>query len=352
MKPSSLPLNLVCRVFSYNPETGLLLWAEPQSRRVAVGSPAGAKSANGRLYVGLLGEHILAHRLVWFIHYGEWPKANLAPKDGDYLNLRIANWVEEDTFRSSQKEAHARSTSRSGVKGVSWNVQKQKWVAILTRHYRRFHLGYFDQIEDAAAAVRQAETETPDKPASSVPTAEQISLRKRLRTEWASLKKHGGPIDRWPTFELFAVDIGLPPTRFHRLVSPTPDILVWSDAHVTERQRRQRADRRNRPDVYRGYDLKRDFGISLADYAAMLKEQNGVCAICHEPETSIRDGKLKQLAVDHDHETGAIRGLLCSNCNPMIGYAKDSPERLEAGAAYLRERKVRTNVVPIKKDTA
>jgi hypothetical protein len=53
-------------------------------------------------------------------------------------------------------------------------------------------------------------------------------------------------------------------------------------------------------------------------YSAMLAEQDGLCAICHRPETAVRHGKAMLLAVDHDHTTGAVRGLLCHNCNTKV----------------------------------
>jgi hypothetical protein len=62
----------------------------------------------------------------------------------------------------------------------------------------------------------------------------------------------------------------------------------------------------------------------------LFEEQNGCCAICKEPES--RD---RELALDHCHDTGEIRGLLCSACNTGIGLFKDSPERLVAASEYL-----------------
>lgn len=60
------------------------------------------------------------------------------------------------------------------------------------------------------------------------------------------------------------------------------------------------------------------YGITAKEYAARLKAQEYVCAICREPETRAIKGTLISLAVDHDHETGAIRGLLCSRCNTHL----------------------------------
>lgn len=75
--------------------------------------------------------------------------------------------------------------------------------------------------------------------------------------------------------------------------------------------------------------LKRVYGITDAEYDAMLESQGGRCAIC------CRSRRGRRLAVDHCHATGAVRGLLCSSCNQTLGKMGDDPERLRAAAAYL-----------------
>ena len=81
------------------------------------------------------------------------------------------------------------------------------------------------------------------------------------------------------------------------------------------------------------------FGVDATRYQEMLREQNGVCAICHEPERSPdkASGKTRDLAIDHNHETGAVRQLLCSNCNRAIGLFRDDPALLDAAMAYLHK---------------
>jgi len=79
--------------------------------------------------------------------------------------------------------------------------------------------------------------------------------------------------------------------------------------------------------------LKRKYGMTLEDYDDLLKTQNGACAICQQSEPI----NSRRLAVDHDHITGEVRGLLCSQCNRGIGYLKDDPDILEAAAQYLRK---------------
>ena len=78
--------------------------------------------------------------------------------------------------------------------------------------------------------------------------------------------------------------------------------------------------------------LVRDFGITLADYYRIMEEQSGRCCICdvHQIELS------RPFAVDHSHETGQIRGLLCFDCNTSIGKLGDNVAGLERALNYLK----------------
>ena len=80
------------------------------------------------------------------------------------------------------------------------------------------------------------------------------------------------------------------------------------------------------------------YGITEEDYDRMYKEQKGVCAICKKPETRQSKGKTTLLCVDHDHETGKVRGLLCHRCNTVIGMFTDIT-LLDSAKVYLVERK-------------
>ncbi len=81
--------------------------------------------------------------------------------------------------------------------------------------------------------------------------------------------------------------------------------------------------------------LKRKYGITLEEYELLFEVAGGKCAICLRSETARRKGKLRTLCVDHDHATGAVRGLLCTSCNRAIGYLGDDPLRARALADYL-----------------
>lgn len=78
-------------------------------------------------------------------------------------------------------------------------------------------------------------------------------------------------------------------------------------------------------------------GVCNADYVGMLMRQKGCCAVC---DSMLDSSRYTKLAVDHDHKTGKVRGLLCTNCNTALGLMKDSPERLARAAAYLNKHRV------------
>jgi hypothetical protein len=84
------------------------------------------------------------------------------------------------------------------------------------------------------------------------------------------------------------------------------------------------------PEKARSDWLKVAYGITRAEYDLIAERQGGLCAICRQPSNGGR-----RLAVDHDHRTGAVRGLLCMNCNRMLGQGGDDPERLRQAIAYL-----------------
>jgi hypothetical protein len=77
------------------------------------------------------------------------------------------------------------------------------------------------------------------------------------------------------------------------------------------------------------YSLKRNYGISQAQYDQMFQSQGGKCAICSR-------GDLK-LSVDHCHSSGKVRGLLCTNCNTSLGGFRDSTEALLSAVQYLKQ---------------
>lgn len=102
-------------------------------------------------------------------------------------------------------------------------------------------------------------------------------------------------------------------------------------AEVKERSRKRHAAN---PLRSRRRHLIERYGLSDSDYEQILVEQNGVCAICSGPP------KLgKNLDVDHCHDTGKVRGLLCRQCNVAIGSLKDDPKLTRAATEYLEKER-------------
>lgn len=83
--------------------------------------------------------------------------------------------------------------------------------------------------------------------------------------------------------------------------------------------------------------LFRKYGITMEQYELMFDYQDGLCAICGQVETRRFKGSISRFAVDHNHKTGEVRGLLCSKCNVCLGYAQDDPKLLLKMINYLKK---------------
>lgn len=84
------------------------------------------------------------------------------------------------------------------------------------------------------------------------------------------------------------------------------------------------------------------YGVHPDEFNKKLKEQNFVCAICEQPETSLFrniPGKVKKLSLDHDHKTGKIRGILCTRCNHFLGRVHEDVELITKMINYLLKYK-------------
>ena len=104
---------------------------------------------------------------------------------------------------------------------------------------------------------------------------------------------------------------------------------------------KDRLDRLANPSRYRRYKLKEYYGMSLEDYEQLHVAQNGLCASCGKPETMLLRGKLTWLAVDHDHITGKVRGLLCRNCNTAFGLLHEDINTVHKLLSYAQNTKTR-----------
>lgn len=94
--------------------------------------------------------------------------------------------------------------------------------------------------------------------------------------------------------------------------------------------RKRKPPKPRTPEQAARYKRKTYYGLTEDDYQKLLASQSGGCGIC---------GTLGKLCVDHDHTTGKVRGLLCAQCNFMIGHAREKAEVLRLGAVYIEKNK-------------
>lgn len=104
----------------------------------------------------------------------------------------------------------------------------------------------------------------------------------------------------------------------------------WQRENREKYNAKQAKWRAENPDRIREGHLLRKYGITQADYEGMLQEQAGGCSICGDPPP-----EKVSLHVDHDHDTGAVRGLLCVRCNNAIGMLRENVDLLTLVAEYL-----------------
>ena len=132
-----------------------------------------------------------------------------------------------------------------------------------------------------------------------------------------------------------------------KVCKPCNEIKILEEYHENKEMRDGRSSyckpcasyrakvwKQNNRDRAKDQELKKRYGISLADHIAIYKEQEGKCAICQIDE---KDAPRQKLFVDHDHETGVVRGLLCHHCNSGLGHFMDNQDNLKRAQWYLED---------------
>lgn len=106
----------------------------------------------------------------------------------------------------------------------------------------------------------------------------------------------------------------------------------WRDKNPNYMKNNSRKMRASSPEWKRLEHLRQRYGITPDDYAEMMERQDGQCLIC---KNTPADWKGKPLCVDHCHETGIVRGLLCNPCNTGIGLFKEDTKAMKSAIDYL-----------------
>lgn len=117
------------------------------------------------------------------------------------------------------------------------------------------------------------------------------------------------------------------------------DPLAYQRERYAERKDAITARRREQYDARKNTDKARlrRTGVTRLEYERMARDQQYRCAICHEEESGERLGRVLELAVDHDHTTKVVRGLLCRRCNLILGKVGDQTALLQRMIDYLEE---------------
>lgn len=133
-------------VLRYDAETGALIHRE--SAHWVAGKVAGSVSNYGYRRLNVQGNFLLAHRIVWAMHFGEWPAVGIDHINGDRLDNRLANLRLADQSQNCMN-ARLRSDSTTGVKGVSFHRRSNKYAATICFYARKRHLGLYVTADEA-----------------------------------------------------------------------------------------------------------------------------------------------------------------------------------------------------------
>jgi len=165
-----IEIEMLRKLLAYNPDTGSLIWMTrphdmfPNDGRARqwnschAGKEAFTAITGGYRHGLVLRKSYRAHRVIWAMHYGEWPKDQIDHINGDRSDNRIAN-LRGVSNTENQKNAAIRRNNTSGVTGVSWDRATEKWVANITVDRLGVKLGYFSDFDAAVASRKLAEAE-------------------------------------------------------------------------------------------------------------------------------------------------------------------------------------------------
>lgn len=147
------------RLFSYDPETGVLTWRIHAGRKIRAGARAGTLDRTGYRKVAYQGKVYKEHRLIWLLCTGCWPINVIDHINRNRSDNRIANLRDVDKFANGQNRVKPGPTNLTRLIGASFDKKANRWRAQITVRRSRRVIGYFDSALDAHQAYMQAKRE-------------------------------------------------------------------------------------------------------------------------------------------------------------------------------------------------
>ena len=154
-KEDNLTCNDARKFFSYDKETGEIKWRMSKSPAVKKGDTAGCMHPSGYIRIKIDGVYFYAHRVIWLIVTGEWPRDKIDHINHNGVDNRWANLREADHF-INMKNLPLNSRNMSGVTGVHFCNTWKKWKANIKVDNKRITLGTFDDFFEAVCARKSA----------------------------------------------------------------------------------------------------------------------------------------------------------------------------------------------------
>lgn len=144
------------RILHYDPDTGMFTWIVSPARHIKIGSVAGRvkitkKDGKGYRAITIKRNFCSEHRLAWLYVHGRYPDNQIDHINGDGTDNRLIN-LREVTANENCRNKRKPKNNKSGMVGVSWSKNNNKWMACIKINGVTKHIGYFDILLDAVAA--------------------------------------------------------------------------------------------------------------------------------------------------------------------------------------------------------
>lgn len=156
MASPSLTQSQLKELLHYDPDTGIFTNKVFRGPKALKNAEVGCINSKGYLTLNIKLKNYKCHRLAWLYIYGVWPKDQIDHINQNKIDNRIAN-LREVTKSQNGQNTSLRADNTSGHKGVSWSKGHRKWQAQIKVNNVYLYLGYFDNLDGAVAARKQAE---------------------------------------------------------------------------------------------------------------------------------------------------------------------------------------------------